>query len=65
PHEDWVDISSHPVLHDNVLKTLGTFDEDELRSDIIGRLFEGLPASEIERHDVVVCSPPRTLEVGR
>ncbi|KAL2430830.1 hypothetical protein ABEF95_013776 [Exophiala dermatitidis] len=58
PHEDWVDLIPNPVLRDNVLKALGTFDEDELWSDTIGGLFEGFPASEIERRGVVIWSPP-------
>lgn len=58
PHEEWLDIIPHPVLRDNLLNALGTFDEDELWSDTIGGLFEGFPASEIECRGIVIWSPP-------
>ncbi|KAJ9138092.1 hypothetical protein NKR23_g8671 [Pleurostoma richardsiae] len=58
PHESWVDIIPHPVWRDNVLRALGNFDEDDLWSDVIGGLFEGFPASEVERRGVIAWSPP-------
>ncbi|RDW73409.1 hypothetical protein BP6252_07316 [Coleophoma cylindrospora] len=58
PHEDWIDIIPHPVLRDNILLAVGTFDEDALWSDVIGGLFEGFPGSEIEQRGVIAWSPP-------
>lgn len=58
PHEDWVDAIPHPVWRDNILKAIGTFDEDELWSDTIGGLFEGFPRSEIEYRGVIAWWPP-------
>lgn len=58
PHEEWVDIIPHPVWRDNVIRAIGSFDEDQLWSDTIGGLFEGFPHSEIEQRGVIVWSPP-------
>jgi len=58
PHEEWIDLIPHPVWRDNIILAIGKFDEDELWSDTIGGLFEGFPASEIERRGVIAWSPP-------
>lgn len=58
PHEGWVDIIPHPVWRDNVLRAIGTFDEDDLWSDTVGGLFEGFPDSEVEKRGVIAWSPP-------
>lgn len=58
PHEEWVDIIPHPGWRDNVLRAIGTFDEDELWSDIMGGLFEGFPASEIQFRGLIAWNPP-------
>ena len=58
PHEDWMDIIPDPKWRDNVIRAAGTFDEDELWSDLLGGLFEGFPDSEIEHRGVVAWSPP-------
>lgn len=58
PHESWVDIIPHPLWRDNVLRSLGTFDEDELWSDSIGGLFDGFPDDEIEKRGVISWNTP-------
>lgn len=58
PHESWVDIIPHPLWRDNILRSLGTFDEDELWSDSIGGLFDGFPDDEIEKRGVIAWNPP-------
>jgi hypothetical protein len=57
PHEDWIDIIPHATWRDNVIRAIGTFDEDELWSDTIGGLFEGFPHSEVEQRGVIAWSP--------
>jgi hypothetical protein len=58
PHEEWVDIIPHPGWRDLILLKLGTFDEDELWSDVIGGVFEGFPDSEIENRGLIAWYPP-------
>lgn len=58
PHEPWVDVFPHPVWRDNFIKALGTFDEDELCSDMVGGLFDGGTNNDCERRGMVVWSPP-------
>ena len=57
-HGDWIDNIPHSVFRDNLIHASGKFDEDELWSDVVGGLFQGFPASEIEQRGVVVWSPP-------
>ncbi|KEY74474.1 hypothetical protein S7711_04509 [Stachybotrys chartarum IBT 7711] len=57
PHEDWIDIMPHPVWRDNLILWSGTFDKDELSSDIVGGLFEGAAASDCGERGIVVWSP--------
>ncbi|KAH8425628.1 uncharacterized protein LDX57_003377 [Aspergillus melleus] len=59
PQEDWMNLIPHPQWRDNIILVAGQFDEDELWTDTIGRLFEGLPDSECEHRGVAVWSPPR------
>jgi hypothetical protein len=58
PHEQWIDIVPHPKWRDNLILSSGTFDEDELWSDIIGGLFEGFPASDMETNGIIAWSTP-------
>jgi hypothetical protein len=58
PHEDWVDIIPHPRWRDNILRALGTFDEDDLWSDTIGGLFEGFPDCEVHKRGLIVWDSP-------
>lgn len=58
PHEEWVEGIVHPVMRDNIIRAIGTFDEDQLWSDTIGGLFEGFPDSEVERRGVICWSTP-------
>lgn len=58
PHEEWVEGIVHPVMRDNIIRAIGTFDEDQLWSDTIGGLFEGFPDSEVERRGVICWSSP-------
>jgi hypothetical protein len=58
PHEGWVEGIVHPVMRDNIIRAIGTFDEDQLWSDTIGGLFEGFPDSEVERRGVICWSTP-------
>lgn len=58
PHEEWVDAIPHPVWRDNILRAIGTFDEDEVWSDTIGGLFEGFPHSEVEHRGIIAWWPP-------
>lgn len=58
PHPRWIDILPHPTLRDNLIRALGSFDEDDLYTDTVGGLFEGFPASRIEECGVVMWWPP-------
>ncbi|KAF2840866.1 hypothetical protein M501DRAFT_1023221 [Patellaria atrata CBS 101060] len=58
PHESWFDIIPDPVFRDNLLRSLGMFDESQLWSDTIGGLFDGFPVSEIEQRGIILWSEP-------
>ncbi|KAJ5156524.1 hypothetical protein N7492_009327 [Penicillium capsulatum] len=58
PRESGVDITPHPLWRDNVLRSLDTFDEDELWSDSIGGLFDSFPDDEIEKRGIIAWNPP-------
>ncbi|KXJ88993.1 hypothetical protein Micbo1qcDRAFT_206582 [Microdochium bolleyi] len=58
PHKDWLDIIPHPRWRDNILLSLGTFNEGELWSDTIGGLFTGFTNAEVRAKGVVAWSPP-------
>ncbi|KAI1069358.1 hypothetical protein LB507_008738 [Fusarium sp. FIESC RH6] len=58
PHGDWVDLFPSPEGRDNLIRALGTFDEDELWADCIGGLYEGYPDDEMERRGMIAWSPP-------
>lgn len=58
PHGDWVDLFPCPEGRDNLIRALGTFDEDELWADCIGGLYEGYPDDEMERRGMIAWSPP-------
>ena len=58
PHESWIDIIPHPVWRDNLILASGSFDEDDLWVDVVGGLFEGFPASEVEQRGLIAWSPP-------
>lgn len=58
PHPDWIDLFPHPEGRDRLIIATGLYDEDDLWSDCVGGLFEGLPDDEIKRRGVVAWSPP-------
>ncbi|KAJ1327032.1 DUF3425 domain-containing protein [Microdochium nivale] len=58
PHSEWLDAIPHPRWRDNLLLSLGAFDEGELRSDTVGGLFQGLPHTEVRARGVIAWYPP-------
>jgi hypothetical protein len=58
PHGDWIDLFPCPEGRDRLIRTTGTFDEDELWADCIGGLYEGFPNDKIERRGIIAWSLP-------
>lgn len=57
PHDQWIDSFPHPTWRDNFIRAAGTFDEDELCSDLVGALFEGGTTADSLARGVIVWSP--------
>jgi hypothetical protein len=53
PHEEWIDAMPHPVMRDDFILARTTFDEDDLWTDMVGGLFEGYPASDLELPGII------------
>ncbi|KAL6918173.1 hypothetical protein ACHAPO_000020 [Fusarium lateritium] len=58
PHGDWIDMFPSPEGRDNLIRAMGTFDEDDLWADCIGGLYEGYPDDEMEKRGMIAWSPP-------
>ncbi|CAG9983015.1 unnamed protein product [Clonostachys byssicola] len=58
PHGAWIDCLPHPTWRDNFIRALGTFDEQDLASDIAGWLSKGTGVIEPGMRGLIVWSPP-------
>ncbi|KAK3378092.1 hypothetical protein B0H63DRAFT_478867 [Podospora didyma] len=47
PHNQWIDAVPSPNLRDNLIRLSGTFDEDDLCTDMLGGIFEGFSDTEM------------------
>jgi hypothetical protein len=56
PHEPWIDLIPCPKMRDNAITC--KFDDDELRSDLIGGLYGAWDSSIIEKNGMLVWSDP-------
>ncbi|RDL36712.1 uncharacterized protein BP5553_06064 [Venustampulla echinocandica] len=56
PHEPWVDLIPIRGMRDNVLLNYGTFDEDDLCTDLVGGLYEGF--NDVENRGIVIWGEP-------
>ncbi|TVY59675.1 hypothetical protein LSUE1_G007279 [Lachnellula suecica] len=55
-HEAWIDIIPYPTLRDNILRNQDSIDADELCSDFLGGMYEGL--SEVQHRGMVLWGEP-------
>ena len=56
PHPSWIDTIPCSRMRDNMILHYGSFDEDDLCSDLIGGLFEGF--NHVEQTGMLVWSDP-------
>jgi Domain of unknown function (DUF3425) len=57
-HPSWIDIIPSPAWRDNLIRAVGSFDEDDLCNDTVGGLWDGFPDSECMERGVIAWSPP-------
>ena len=56
PHPLWIDTVPLAAMRNNLILTAGTYDEDEMCSDMLGSLFRGYKGSE--RRGLIVWGDP-------
>jgi hypothetical protein len=56
PHKYWIDIIPHGQWRDNMIIAEGTYDEDEMCTDVVGGLWEGF--ADCDRRGLVVWNDP-------
>lgn len=60
PHGRHIDIIPCPVLRDNLILQEGTYDEDNLCTDLVGGLYEGFDSIDVT--GIMVWTNPWTVE---
>jgi hypothetical protein len=56
PHDPWISMFPSPTLRDNLILSLGTYDEDDLCGDLVGGLYEGF--DDVRNRGLLVWGPP-------
>jgi Domain of unknown function (DUF3425) len=57
-HGEWIDLIPCPVMRDNAIRLEGTFDHDDLCTDVIGGLYNSYEDTDIEKNGLLVWSDP-------
>lgn len=57
-HGEWIDLIPCPVMRDNAIQLEGTFDHDDLCSDVLGGLYERWKDADVEKNGMLVWSDP-------
>ncbi|KAF2727324.1 hypothetical protein EJ04DRAFT_395206, partial [Polyplosphaeria fusca] len=60
PHPQWIDTIPCAQLRDNLISTLGQWDEDEICDDVCGGLYEGF--DEVEARGLLCWGEPWRVE---
>lgn len=56
PHDIWIDLLPHGIMRDNAIRTMDTFDYENLCSDMVGGYYQG--RNDIELTGVLVWANP-------
>lgn len=56
PHDMWIDLLPHGIMRDNAIRTMDTFDYENLCSDMVGGYYQG--RNDIELTGVLVWANP-------
>ena len=57
-HLPWIDIIPCPAWRDNLILAQGTYDPDEICSDVAGGLWDENPGPDIAERGIIAWSPP-------
>jgi hypothetical protein len=57
-HQPWIDIIPHPGWRDNLILAQGTYDADDICSDVVGGLWDDVPGPDAAERGVIAWSPP-------
>lgn len=56
PHDMWIDMLPHGTMRDNAIRTMGTFDVDELCCDLVGGHYKG--RNDLDLKGILAWSDP-------